>query len=85
MGIEGVMYSCMIDALENRDVATLDIPGAFMQALIDEEVHIKFDNELVNLMCKVDPMLKQYVAMENGKKILYTHFTRLVMERFKRR
>ena len=67
VSIEGVMYSCMIDALENRD-----IPGAFMQALIDEEVHIKFDNELVDLMCEVDPMLKQYVALENGKKVLYT-------------
>ena len=30
MAIESVMLSCTIDAMENRDVATVDIPGSFM-------------------------------------------------------
>jgi hypothetical protein len=34
------MISCIIDAKENRDVATLDIPGAFMQVDMDEIVHM---------------------------------------------
>jgi Reverse transcriptase (RNA-dependent DNA polymerase) len=55
-----------------RDVATIDIPSAFMQAFIDEIVHIKFDNELIDLLCEVDPSLKQYVSYENGKRVLYT-------------
>jgi Reverse transcriptase (RNA-dependent DNA polymerase) len=62
----------MIDALERRDVATIFIPGAFMQAMIDEVVHIKFDEELIDLLCEVDPSLKQYVSMEKGKRVLYT-------------
>jgi hypothetical protein len=45
----------MIDAMEDCDVATLDIPGAFMQAMIDEELHIRFDEELIDLLCQVDP------------------------------
>ena len=45
VSIEAILFSCMIDAMEGRDVATLDIPGAFMQAMIDEEVHIKFDGD----------------------------------------
>ena len=72
VSIEALLLSCMIDAMEKRDVATLDIPGAFMQADIDEEVHIKFDGELIDLLCQVDPSLAQYVAVENGKKVLYT-------------
>jgi hypothetical protein len=38
--IEALYIGCMIDAVENRDIATLDIPGAFIQASIDEEVHV---------------------------------------------
>jgi hypothetical protein len=62
----------MMDALENRDVATIDIPSAFMQAFIDELVHIKFDDQIIDLLCEVDPSLKQYISYENGKRVLYT-------------
>jgi Reverse transcriptase (RNA-dependent DNA polymerase) len=72
VSIESLMLSCMIDAMEYWDIATCDIPGAFMQADIDEEIHVKFDGELVDLLLKVDPTLKQYVTMERGKKVLYT-------------
>ena len=41
-----------------------------MQAFIDETVHIKFDNELIDLLREVDPSLKQYVSYENGKRVL---------------
>jgi Reverse transcriptase (RNA-dependent DNA polymerase) len=51
-------------------VATVNIPSAFMQAFIDETVHIKFDNELIDLLREVDPSLKQYVSYENGKRVL---------------
>jgi hypothetical protein len=32
VAIEAVMLSCVIDAMEKRDVATVDIPGAFMRS-----------------------------------------------------
>jgi hypothetical protein len=41
-----------MDAMENRDVGTCNIPVAFMQVEIDEEVHIKFEQELVDLLNK---------------------------------
>ena len=37
-----VFLAAVIDALENREVAVLDVPGAFMQADIDELVHVRF-------------------------------------------
>ena len=45
VSLKAVLLSCMIDAMQGCDVATLDIPGVFMQAMIDEEIHIKFDRE----------------------------------------
>jgi hypothetical protein len=76
VSIEALLLSCMIDSLEGRDVATCDIPGAFMQADIDEEVHVKFDGELVDLLVQVDQSLAKYVTMERGKKVLYTRLNK---------
>ena len=33
---EGLMLSCMIDAMKGREVATVDIPGAFLQTGYDK-------------------------------------------------
>ena len=44
---EAVFLTAVIDALESREVAVLDIPGAFMQADIDELVHVRFTGEMV--------------------------------------
>lgn len=63
------MLSCVQDANENRDVATVNLPGAFMHAdILGETVHIK----LVELLVMVDPKLyRKYIKMENGEPILY--------------
>ena len=31
MSTEGLMLSCMIDTMEDQDVATYEIPGAFLK------------------------------------------------------
>ena len=47
----GLMLSCMIDAMEGRDVATLDIPGAFLQTDYDKgDIHIKLEGAMVTLL-----------------------------------
>jgi hypothetical protein len=76
VSIEALLLSCMIDAREERDVATIDIPVAFMQAFIDELVHVKLDGELIDLICQVDPSLSKFVIMENGKRVLYTRLNK---------
>jgi len=32
------MLSCLIDSIQGRDIATVDIPGSYMQAEMDDEV-----------------------------------------------
>ena len=44
-----------MDALEGRDVAIIDIPGVFMQADIDELVHVRFTGHMVDLLLEIDP------------------------------
>ena len=69
---ESVLLSCVIDAKERRDVATVHIPGAFMQGNQEETVHMHLEGTLAELLTKCDPKLyRQYVVTENNKPVLY--------------
>ena len=68
---EVVFLTAVIDALENRDVAVLDVPGAFMQADIDELVHVRFTGEMVKILLNIDKeMYGEYVVMERGEQVM---------------
>jgi hypothetical protein len=72
VAIESIMLSATIDAMEECDVATVDITGAFMQADIDEVVHVRFEGEIAEMLIRMDPKLyRKYVRDENGKAVLY--------------
>jgi hypothetical protein len=51
------MLSCVIDAKEERDMATVDIPGAFMQADMDKLVHMRLECTMSELLVRLDPKL----------------------------
>ena len=78
---ESVILSCAIDAKEGRKVMTVDVPGAFMHADIDELVHVKFEGELAELLMKVDEKLyRKYMTTESvrgkTKKVIYVELTK---------
>ena len=52
---ESLFLSCVIDAKESREVATCDIPGAFMQADMDEHIHVRLSGPLATMLMSVDP------------------------------
>eukprot|EP00957_Ditylum_brightwellii_P131883 10057311-Ditylum_brightwellii.AAC.1 len=54
---EALMLSCIINAMEERDVATVDILGAFMQAEMDNVVHTKIEGTMAELLTKLDPKM----------------------------
>ena len=58
---EAVFLTSIIDALENRDVAIVDVPGAFMQADMDELVHVRFTGTMVDLLIKIDAEMYELV------------------------
>ena len=48
---EGHMLSCMIDAMEGQEVATADIPGAFLRTDYEKGyIHIKLEGAMVTLL-----------------------------------
>ena len=69
---EAVFLTAVIDALENQDVTVLDVPGAFMQADIDELVHVRFTGEMVKMLLQIDKeMYEDYIMMEKGEQVMY--------------
>ena len=69
---EAVFLTAVVDAMEGRSVAILDVLGAFMQAEIDELVHVRFTGAMVTLLLEIDhEMYKDYVVVEKGEQVMY--------------
>ena len=69
---EALILTCVIDAIEGRDVATCDIPGAFMQSDMKGKVVMKLEGVMAEAILKIDPKLyTKYIAKENGKDVIY--------------
>ena len=52
---EALFLTSLIDAEEERDIATVDIPGAFMHSDMDELVHVRLSGPMAELLVRVDP------------------------------
>jgi hypothetical protein len=74
---EALMLSCVIDAIEGRDVATCDIPSAFMQSDMKGKVIMKLEGIMAEVILKIDPKkYSKHVAKENGKDVIYVILTK---------
>ena len=69
--VESLFLSSMIDAKEDCKVITCDIPGTFMQANINEQLFLKFDGDLVELLFRVDPTYQSYVTYKGKQPALH--------------
>jgi len=62
----------VIDAKENRDVATIDVAGAFMQADMEDTVHMKLEGTMADLLINLAlDVYKKFAYKHNGKTMLY--------------
>ena len=67
-----VFATSTIDARENRDVVTINIPGAFLHATNKDYVVMQMNGTLAKLMVQTDPKLyRKYLVNKKGKKVLY--------------
>ena len=65
VALESVFVTTAIDMRENREVVTIDIPGAFLHATNDDYVVMRMDGTLAELMAKTDPKLsRKYLTDE---------------------
>ena len=68
------MLSCMIDAMEGREIATSDIPGAFLQTDYDKgDIYIKTEGDMVTLIEEIEPKYYKYLIFtdKRGRKCMY--------------
>jgi hypothetical protein len=73
VALEPVLITATIDAYEERDVAIVDAPGAFLSANMDEEVIMTIRGRLAELMMKAAPNIyRKYITLDvNNQPILY--------------
>ena len=77
---EGLLSSFMIDAYESRTVGVFDIPGAYLHAEMKDKgtdrVILRLRDEFCDYMCEANEKYKEYVMIENGRKVLYLRILR---------
>ena len=74
---DAILLTSVIDALERRDVATVDIPNAFVQTVVaeaekDYRVIVRLRGRIEDILCEIAPeVYLPYVTVnKKGEKIL---------------
>ena len=68
VSIEGFMLSCVIDAKEGRSVATVDLPGAFLQTDQKGVVHVRLVGAMADLLLSINSdKYSAFVRLERGE------------------
>ena len=77
---DSIMITATIDAHEQRDVATIDIPGGFFNAYNDKETFMLLRGRLAELMVQVDPNLyrKYIIYNKNDQALLYVKLSKAI-------
>ena len=79
---ESIFITSVIDAKQNRDVMTCDIPNAFVQteieeAIVGERIIMKIRGALVQILVEMDyEKYGKFVCIENGQEVLYVVMSR---------
>ena len=77
------MGSCIIDALDDRKVITVDIPGAFLQGDWPQDKHpgyIMFKEIMADTICEINSLFNNTIiwSQDNEQKCLYSRLIKAV-------
>jgi hypothetical protein len=64
---DSILTSATIDTHKGHDVATIDIPGAFLNAFNNKEMIMLLKGCLAELMVQVNPQLYHKYIIHNSK------------------
>ena len=71
-----LIISCVIDAMEQHAVDTMDIPGDFQQGNMDEIVYVKFEGIMAELLSNIySKLYENYMVIDHGQNFLYAALT----------
>ena len=66
------MISCVVDTMENRGVATNNIPITFLQTNMEGTFRVHLDIILDEMLLNIAPeTYRDKVVIEQGKKVIY--------------
>ena len=69
---ERIFLTAVINAKENRDVATCDLPNAFVQTKMQGIVHMRLRGEFAKKLMSINPAYKKHVIFNRkGEPIVY--------------
>jgi len=72
---ESVFLTAVVEAEEQRDIMTNDLPNAFVQTDLnpnDESIYMKIRGILVDMLLELDPeVYKDYIVYEGEHKVIY--------------
>ena len=81
ISMEGTLLTAVTEAQEGRDITTCDIPNAFVQTHVEEkdkdgnQTIMKIRGVCVDILCKINPICRDYTVTEGNQKVLYVHIT----------
>jgi hypothetical protein len=74
-----VFVRSTIDARENREVVTINIPGAFHHAANKDYDVMQMNGTLAKLMATTNPKLyRKFLVDKKGKKVLYLRLQKVL-------
>ena len=76
ISMDALMLSILVDAYERRDVGIADIAGAYLKALMDDYVIMKFTGDTVRILCEMNPEHRKYVVIEGNTEVLYVRLVK---------
>jgi hypothetical protein len=73
VSLKALFLTSVIDAKEGRDIATVDIPGAFLHSDIDELIHLQLNGAMADLLVRVNPDKYQKFIVKDriDKSVIY--------------
>ena len=77
---DSVMITCAIEASNHCDVATIDLPGAFLHTDNDEDTIMLLRGKLAELLVQIDPTIyRKYVTTSaKGEPLLYVRLQKAI-------
>ena len=83
--LESIMITAVIDAHEERDIMTADVPNAFIQTKIpdpkkgEEKIIMKITGPLVDMLVELNPQLYgPFIVEEKEHKVVYVQVLRAI-------
>ena len=78
MSQDDFFLTSIIDAIEGKDTVFTIIKGAYLNAKMKDKVLMKITGKEVDLFCEIDPLLREFVAKEKKKDVLYVQLDRVL-------